>query len=245
MSSINPTKDLLNDMVGRQRLPEDQRKKVVQLKDLLDQILVLDPAKRISINQALQHPYIQERIWLSCPHFWGYTAPSPWKVCQQKVTVLYLQAWLNIWRDILMSKVKMAFFFFPFLEHIILLLVLNLQCPDKDVTPLNIRLKLFFFLMLMLSLIWYNLKAANIICMCTGVPIVWASPTLFVMMWVQDKCRLYPHLPQVLERQRPLVHGPVGVRLLKSELLSPTWACLQGRPPPVKAGCVPLTVHWR
>lgn len=62
MSSINPTKDLLNDMVGRQRLPEDQRKKVVQLKDLLDQILVLDPAKRISINQALQHPYVQERM---------------------------------------------------------------------------------------------------------------------------------------------------------------------------------------
>ncbi|XP_027024803.1 serine/threonine-protein kinase PRP4 homolog [Tachysurus fulvidraco] len=62
MSSINPTKDLLNDMIGRQRLPEDQRKKVVQLKDLIDQILVLDPAKRISINQALQHPYIQERM---------------------------------------------------------------------------------------------------------------------------------------------------------------------------------------
>uniref|UniRef100_A0A8B9KIT9 Serine/threonine-protein kinase PRP4 homolog n=1 Tax=Astyanax mexicanus TaxID=7994 RepID=A0A8B9KIT9_ASTMX len=62
MSSINPTKDLLIEMVGRQTLPEDQRKKVVQLKDLLDQILVLDPAKRISINQALQHPYIQERI---------------------------------------------------------------------------------------------------------------------------------------------------------------------------------------
>ncbi|XP_062849961.1 serine/threonine-protein kinase PRP4 homolog [Trichomycterus rosablanca] len=61
MSSINPTKDLLNDMVGRQRLPEEQRKKVVQLKDLLDQILVLDPAKRISINQALQHAYIQEK----------------------------------------------------------------------------------------------------------------------------------------------------------------------------------------
>ncbi|XP_060730017.1 serine/threonine-protein kinase PRP4 homolog [Tachysurus vachellii] len=62
MSSINSTKDLLNDMIGRQRLPEDQRKKVVQLKDLIDQILVLDPAKRISINQALQHPYIQERM---------------------------------------------------------------------------------------------------------------------------------------------------------------------------------------
>uniref|UniRef100_A0A673IP81 Serine/threonine-protein kinase PRP4 homolog n=1 Tax=Sinocyclocheilus rhinocerous TaxID=307959 RepID=A0A673IP81_9TELE len=62
MSTINPTKDLSMDMVGRQALPEDQRKKVVQLKDLLDQILVLDPAKRITINQALQHPFIQERI---------------------------------------------------------------------------------------------------------------------------------------------------------------------------------------
>ncbi|KAJ8272717.1 hypothetical protein GJAV_G00092580 [Gymnothorax javanicus] len=62
MSTINPTKDLLTDMIGCQRLPEDQRKKVVQLKDLLDQILMLDPAKRISINQALQHAYIQEKI---------------------------------------------------------------------------------------------------------------------------------------------------------------------------------------
>ncbi|MGH0150570.1 UNVERIFIED_CONTAM: hypothetical protein FKN15_018844 [Acipenser sinensis] len=62
MSTINPTKDLLADMVGCQRLPEDQRKKVIQVKDLLDQILMLDPAKRISINQALQHPFIQEKI---------------------------------------------------------------------------------------------------------------------------------------------------------------------------------------
>ncbi|KAM9333226.1 pre-mRNA processing factor 4Bb [Pholidichthys leucotaenia] len=62
MSTMNPTKDLLSDMVGGQRLPEDQRKKVMQLKDLLDGTLMLDPAKRISINQALQHPFIQEKI---------------------------------------------------------------------------------------------------------------------------------------------------------------------------------------
>ncbi|XP_071381914.1 pre-mRNA processing factor 4Bb [Centroberyx affinis] len=62
MSTINPTKDLLTDMVGGQRLPEDQRKKVMQLKDLIDGTLMLDPAKRISINQALQHPFIQEKI---------------------------------------------------------------------------------------------------------------------------------------------------------------------------------------
>uniref|UniRef100_A0A8C7WEZ7 Serine/threonine-protein kinase PRP4 homolog n=1 Tax=Oncorhynchus mykiss TaxID=8022 RepID=A0A8C7WEZ7_ONCMY len=63
ISTINPTKELLADMVGCQRLPEDQRKKVAQLKDLLDLTLMLDPAKRISINQALQHPYIQEKIF--------------------------------------------------------------------------------------------------------------------------------------------------------------------------------------
>ncbi|XP_030625026.1 pre-mRNA processing factor 4Bb [Chanos chanos] len=62
MSTINPTKDLLADMIGGQRLPEEQRKKVMQLKDLLDGTLMLDPAKRISINQALQHPFIQEKI---------------------------------------------------------------------------------------------------------------------------------------------------------------------------------------
>ncbi|XP_053198617.1 pre-mRNA processing factor 4Bb isoform X1 [Scomber japonicus] len=62
MSTINPTKDLLTDMIGCQRLPEDQRKKVMQLKDLIDGTLMLDPAKRISINQALQHPFIQEKI---------------------------------------------------------------------------------------------------------------------------------------------------------------------------------------
>ncbi|KAM9713077.1 pre-mRNA processing factor 4Bb [Menidia menidia] len=62
MSTINPTKDLLADMVGGQRLPEDQRKKVMQLKDLLEGTLMLDPAKRVSINQALQHPFIQEKI---------------------------------------------------------------------------------------------------------------------------------------------------------------------------------------
>ncbi|AWP17052.1 Serine/threonine-protein kinase PRP4 -like [Scophthalmus maximus] len=62
MSTINPTKDLLADMIGGQRLPEDQRKKVLLLKDMLDGTLMLDPAKRISINQALQHPFIQEKI---------------------------------------------------------------------------------------------------------------------------------------------------------------------------------------
>ncbi|XP_060756052.1 pre-mRNA processing factor 4Bb isoform X2 [Neoarius graeffei] len=62
MSTINPTKDVLADLIGGQRLPEEQRKKVMQLKDLLDGTLMLDPAKRISINQALQHSFIQDKI---------------------------------------------------------------------------------------------------------------------------------------------------------------------------------------
>ena len=62
LSTISPSKDLLAELVGFQRLPEDQLRKVHQLKDLLEKVLMLDPAKRISINQALAHPFIQEKI---------------------------------------------------------------------------------------------------------------------------------------------------------------------------------------
>jgi len=62
MSTISPSKDLMADMVGSQRMPEDQVRKVGQLKDFLEKILVLDPSKRLSINHALAHPFIQERI---------------------------------------------------------------------------------------------------------------------------------------------------------------------------------------
>lgn len=62
LSTISPTRDLLAELVGYQRLPEDQMRKVKQLKDLLESVLMLDPAKRISINAALTHPFIQEKI---------------------------------------------------------------------------------------------------------------------------------------------------------------------------------------
>ena len=62
LTSINPAKDLLADLVGYQRLPEDQMRKVRQLKDLLENMLMLDLGKRISINAALAHPFIQEKI---------------------------------------------------------------------------------------------------------------------------------------------------------------------------------------
>ncbi|XP_050399504.1 serine/threonine-protein kinase PRP4 homolog [Patella vulgata] len=62
LSTISPSKDLLAELVGYQRLPDDQLRKVTQLKDLLEKTLMLDPSKRFSISQALNHPFIQEKI---------------------------------------------------------------------------------------------------------------------------------------------------------------------------------------
>jgi serine/threonine protein kinase len=62
LSSIHPSKDLQSDLIGFQRLPEDQLRKVTQLRDLLDKLLMLDPTKRLSISQALSHPFLQEKI---------------------------------------------------------------------------------------------------------------------------------------------------------------------------------------
>ena len=59
---INPSKDILADLIANQRLPEDQLRKVTQLRDLLEKMLMLDPNKRLSVNEALRHPFIQDRI---------------------------------------------------------------------------------------------------------------------------------------------------------------------------------------
>lgn len=61
MSSINPSRDLYTELLGNQKLPEEQIRKVGQLKDLLDKILTLDSSKRIGISQALIHPFISEK----------------------------------------------------------------------------------------------------------------------------------------------------------------------------------------
>ncbi|XP_041453859.1 serine/threonine-protein kinase PRP4 homolog [Lytechinus variegatus] len=62
MTVINPTKDLTTELLGYQRLPDDQQRKVLQLKDVLDRCLMLDPSKRISISEVLRHSFIQEKI---------------------------------------------------------------------------------------------------------------------------------------------------------------------------------------
>lgn len=62
LTTLHPSRDLHAELVGNQNLPEDQARKVSQLKDLLDKICMLDSSKRPAINQALLHPFIQEKI---------------------------------------------------------------------------------------------------------------------------------------------------------------------------------------
>lgn len=62
MTVINSTKDLTTELMGYQRLPDDQQRKVHQLRDVLDRCLMLDPSKRMSINEVLRHSFIQEKI---------------------------------------------------------------------------------------------------------------------------------------------------------------------------------------
>jgi len=62
MSNINPTRDLMQILIGNQILPDDHLNKVNQLKDLLEKITMVDPMKRISLSAAIAHPFIQEKI---------------------------------------------------------------------------------------------------------------------------------------------------------------------------------------
>lgn len=62
ITSFAHVRDLLTDLVGSQSLDDAHMRKVHQLKDFLDKLFMLDPAKRLSINQALQHPFITEKI---------------------------------------------------------------------------------------------------------------------------------------------------------------------------------------
>ncbi|XP_044257638.1 serine/threonine-protein kinase PRP4 homolog isoform X2 [Tribolium madens] len=62
MSVVKVTRDLQAELVAGQALPPDQLRKVTQLKDMLEKALTIDPAKRISLNNALTHPFIQDKI---------------------------------------------------------------------------------------------------------------------------------------------------------------------------------------
>ncbi|CAK8698520.1 unnamed protein product [Clavelina lepadiformis] len=65
MSTVNASVDLKKELLSGQsvsRIPEDQLRKINQLIDLLDKCLSLDPAKRLSVSQALAHPFVQEKV---------------------------------------------------------------------------------------------------------------------------------------------------------------------------------------
>lgn len=62
MPVIKATRNLHQELIADQNLPDDQMRKVSQLRELLDAIFVLDPAKRIQLNAALTHPFIQEKM---------------------------------------------------------------------------------------------------------------------------------------------------------------------------------------
>lgn len=62
MGTINPNKEVVESLLGYKKVNEEHKRKVMQLKDLLDKCLMLDPVKRISLNQALTHPFITEKV---------------------------------------------------------------------------------------------------------------------------------------------------------------------------------------
>lgn len=62
MTVVKSCRDLQQELISDQNLPEDQHRKVTQLRDLLEKIFSLDSAKRISLNQALAHNFIQEKL---------------------------------------------------------------------------------------------------------------------------------------------------------------------------------------
>lgn len=63
ITNTQPCREFLSMLVGVQRkMPEAQNKKVKQLRDLLDSMLTLDPGRRISINDALKHAFIIEKM---------------------------------------------------------------------------------------------------------------------------------------------------------------------------------------
>jgi len=67
MPTINQTfdlrKEIINSQTNSHRLPEDQLNTMNQLIDLLDKSLQLDPTKRLTINEALVHPFITQKIY--------------------------------------------------------------------------------------------------------------------------------------------------------------------------------------
>eukprot|EP00041_Stephanoeca_diplocostata_P023185 m.564856 g.564856 ORF g.564856 m.564856 type:complete len:75 (+) comp22236_c0_seq3:2966-3190(+) len=55
-----PIRDLMGMLKKNQKLDDRERKKLLQFKDLLEKMLVIDPSKRITPKDALVHEFIKE-----------------------------------------------------------------------------------------------------------------------------------------------------------------------------------------
>lgn len=60
ITSIVRSRDLSAELTGLNSMFQDKTGKVEELVQLLDQMLVLDPSRRIPVNHALQHPFFKD-----------------------------------------------------------------------------------------------------------------------------------------------------------------------------------------
>lgn len=60
MPVVNKTRKLQEELVAGQILPKDQEIKVTELRKMLESILCLDPSRRLSIKEALNHSFIKD-----------------------------------------------------------------------------------------------------------------------------------------------------------------------------------------
>lgn len=58
MDTIKTKSDLASNLLAA-KSTTDERKQVLELRNLLDRMLSLDPLKRISVKEALAHPFVK------------------------------------------------------------------------------------------------------------------------------------------------------------------------------------------
>lgn len=58
VSVTSPLEDL-GAKLSAKRASDDDKRDIAHFKDLLEKMLVLDPAKRIGVREALAHPFIK------------------------------------------------------------------------------------------------------------------------------------------------------------------------------------------
>lgn len=62
LTNIQKTRNLQDELIAGQNLPKDQETKVIELRKLLENILCLDPSRRVSIKDALSSSFIKDPI---------------------------------------------------------------------------------------------------------------------------------------------------------------------------------------